>query len=62
MDNPKVLHSKFSRGWVIGGTHPELNIGSSNMTTSALTIAKICRVDIRPEFKLTSDPEFQLSF
>ena len=47
VDNLKVLHSRFSKGWVIGGSHPDLHISSPTMPVSALVNARICQVTAR---------------
>ena len=62
IDNLKVLHSKFSRGWLVGGSHPDLLVTSPSLTSSALCLARVCRVQVKPEFSLSSDPAFHVGF
>ena len=53
--NLKMLHSKFSKGWLLGGSHPALNVSSSKLTQSALTIVRVCRVEVKPQFSIKSE-------
>ena len=53
--NLKMLHSKFSKGWLLGGSHPALNVAPSILTQSALTIARVCRVEVKPQFSIKSE-------
>ena len=57
--NLKMLHSKFSKGWLLGGSHPDLLTTSSNLTSSALTVARVCRVEVKPVFGIQSDVNFK---
>ena len=57
--NLKVLHSKFSKGWLVAGSHPLLQLGQPSPTSSALTIARVCRVELKPEFSIKSDVNFK---
>ena len=49
-ENLKVLHSKFSKGWVVAGSHPAFQTSSAKLTSSALSLVKVARVEIKPEF------------
>ena len=62
VNNLKVLHSRFSKGWLIGGTHPDLHLNTQTIPSSALTIARVCRVEIKLEFSLNTYTEFQVEF
>ena len=59
VENLKALHSKFSKGWLIAGTHPLLKMPSPRISTSALAMARICRVEIRPEVSFKSPLNFK---
>ena len=50
VDNIRVLHSKFSKGWVVAGTHPDIQSSSPMLSMSALSIVKGFRVEVKPEF------------
>ena len=56
--NLKALHSKFSRGWIIGGAHPVLQGSSPILSKSALALARVCRVEVKPEFSIK--PQFSI--
>ena len=57
--NLRVLHSKFAKGWLVAGSHPYLQFSSPNFSTSALSIARVCRVDVKPEFSIKSNINFK---
>ena len=51
VDNLRVLHSRFSKGWLVGGSHPDLK-ATKVLPKSALSLVQAYRVDVRPELKL----------
>ena len=57
--NLKILHSKFAKGWLIAGSHPHLQFNSPTLSTTALAIAKVCRVEVKPEFAIKSQINFK---
>ena len=57
--NLKMLHSKFSKGWLLGGSHSDLLPASPNLTSSALAVARVCRVEVKPVFGIQSDVNFK---
>ena len=64
--NLKALHSRFSQGWLIAGTHPDLQSCSPKLSSSAVSIARICRVEIKPVFNIESwinvKPQYSVDF
>ena len=44
-----AYQSAFGLGWVIGGTHPSLNILSSQLSSSAINLARINKCMVAPE-------------
>ena len=46
--NLKALKSDFSKGWVIGGSHPLLRPSKIKLTEEALAMTIISRVEINP--------------
>ena len=54
VDNLRVLHSNFSKGWLVAGSHPDLKFKSPKWSSSALSVARICRLDVRPVIDLKS--------
>ena len=52
--NLKALHSKFSKGWLIAGCHPDLQFGSPDLSTAATSIARVCRVEVKSVFNIES--------
>ena len=55
----RALHSKFSHGWVIGGSHPKLNVVPSCLSNAAMAIARVCRVEVKPI--IHAEEEFKFS-
>ena len=53
--NLKMLHSKFSKGWLLGGSHPLLQPTAESLPSAALSIARVCRVEVRPVLSIKSD-------
>ena len=53
--NMKALHSKFSKGWLIAGSHPDLQPVSPRFSTAATIIARVCRVEIKPVFNIETE-------
>ena len=53
--NLKVLHSNFSKGWLLGGSHPSLQVSSASLNSSALSIARVCKVNVRPVINFKSE-------
>ena len=51
----KVLHSNFSKGWLLGGSHPSLQVSSASLNSSALSIARVCKVNVRPVINFKSE-------
>ena len=49
VENLRMLHSKFSKGWVIAGAHPAIQSSSPKLSRSALSLVKVLRVEIKPE-------------
>ena len=49
VENLRVLHSKFSKGWVIAGAHPAIQSPSPKLSRTALSLVKVLRVEIKPE-------------
>ena len=52
VDNIRVLHSKFSKGWIVAGTHQDIQSSTPILTRSALSIVKGFRVEIKPELSV----------
>ena len=47
-ENLRLLQSNFGTGWVLAGAHPFLSSFEPEMAQSALTIARINRLDVKP--------------
>ena len=46
--NLKALRSEFGSGWIIGGSHPSLDLPERNLTSKALAMITVCDVQINP--------------
>ena len=57
--NLKALHSKFSKGWIIAGSHPDLDFNRTQLTEAAVAIARVCRLDIKPVIEGESTFDFK---
>ena len=49
VDDLVAYQSSFGLGWVIGGTHPFLNVSSSRLISSAAHLARVNRCMVSPE-------------
>ena len=52
-----AFQSSFGSGWVIGGTHPCIQISSSNLSAHAANLARVNRCMVSPELPNFWDAE-----
>ena len=61
--NLRLLHSRFSTGWVLGGAHPDLELTSPPFSGSALLHLRCARVEVKPVLNIgcSSNADFMES-
>ena len=49
VENLRAYHSLFGHGWVLAGTHPDINPGRCTLSPSAVNLARAVKCEVIPE-------------